>query len=83
MDANKLIELLGEHFERNKTDEIDFRKLRKAKRLTQQEAGDLAGVSRKYIGQVEQGNYYSVSLKNLQKILDVYGKELVIAVKDK
>ena len=53
MDANKLIELLAEHFERNKTDEIDFRKLRKAKRLTQQEAGDLAGVSRKYIGQVE------------------------------
>ena len=83
MDANKLIELLAEHFERNKTDEIDFRKLRKAKRLTQQEAGDLAGVSRKYIGQVEQGNYYSVSLKNLQKILDVYGKELVITVKDK
>ena len=83
MDANKLIELLAEHFERNKTDEIDFRKLRKAKRLTQQEAGDLAGVSRKYIGQGEQGNYYSVSLKNLQKILDVYGKELVIAVKDK
>ena len=83
MDANKLIELLAEHFERNKTVEIDFRKLRKAKRLTQQEAGDLAGVSRKYIGQIEQGNYYSVSLKNLQKILDVYGKELVIAVKDK
>lgn len=83
MDANKLIELLAEHFERNKTDEIDFRKLRKAKRLTQQEAGDLAGVSRNYIGQVEQGNYYSVSLKNMQKILDVYGKELVIAVKDK
>ena len=83
MDANKLIELLAEHFERNKTDEIVFRKLRRAKRLTQQEAGDLAGVSRKYIGQVEQGNYYSDSLKNLQKILDVYGKELVIAVKDK
>lgn len=83
MDANKLIELLAEHFERNKTDEIDFRKLRKAKRLTQQEAGDLAGVSRNYIGKIEEGDYYSVSLKNLQKILDVYGKELVIAVKDK
>ena len=63
--------------------ELDLRRIRKAKRMTQEEVGILAGISRNYVAQIEAGRYNTATLKTLRKVLAVYGKELVITVKDK
>ena len=81
MDKNKIIDEAGQQLGTNFKD-LDLRRIRKAKRLTQQEVGILAGISRNYVAQIEAGRYNTATLKTLRKVLAVYGKELVITVKD-
>ena len=82
MDKEKIIDEAAEHFNTEFKD-LDLRKLRKSQRYSQQEAAELAGISRNYIAQIEAGRYNTATLKTLRKVLAVYGKELVITVKDK
>ena len=81
MDKNKIIDEAGQQLGTNFKD-LDLRRIRKAKRLTQQEVGILAGISRNYVAQIEAGRYNTATLKTLTKVLGVLGKQLVITVKD-
>ena len=81
MDKNKIIDEAGQQLGTNFKD-LDLRRIRKAKRLTQEEVGILAGISRNYVAQIEAGRYNTATLKTLTRVLGVLGKELVITVKD-
>ena len=83
MDKEKIIDGAAQHLDGTNFNELDLRRIRKAKRMSQDEVGVLAGISRNYVGQIEAGRYNTATLKTLQKVLAVYGKELVITVKDK
>ena len=83
MDKEKIIDEAAQHLDGTNFNELDLRRIRKAKRMTQEEVGILAGISRNYVGQIEAGRYNTATLKTLRKVLAVYGKELVITVKDK
>lgn len=83
MDKEKIIDEAAQHLDGTNFNELDLRRIRKAKRMTQDEVGVLAGISRNYVGQIEAGRYNTATLKTLRKVLAVYGKELVITVKDK
>ena len=54
------------------------RKERKARKLTQQELGELAGTGLNFVSQVERGKE-TVRLDKLLAIMKVVGLELVIA----
>lgn len=82
MDKEKIIDGAAQHLDGTNFNELDLRRIRKAKRMTQEEVGILAGISRNYVGQIEAGRYNTATLKTLRKVLAVYGKELVITVKD-
>ena len=83
MDKEKTIDGAAQHLDGTNFNELDLRRIRKAKRMSQDEVGVLAGISRNYVGQIEAGRYNTATLKTLRKVLAVYGKELVITVKDK
>ena len=83
MDKEKIIDGAPQHLDGTNFNELDLRRIRKAKRMSQDEVGVLAGISRNYVGQIEAGRYNTATLKTLRKVLAVYGKELVITVKDK
>lgn len=83
MDKEKIIDGAAQHLDGTNFNELDLRRIRKAKRMTQDEVGILAGISRNYVAQIEAGRYNTATLKTLRKVLAVYGKELVITVKDK
>jgi len=83
MDKEKIIDEAAQHLDGTNFNELDLRRIRKAKRMSQDEVGVLAGISRNYVGQIEAGRYNTATLKTLRKVLAVYGKELVITVKDK
>jgi len=83
MDKEKIIDGAAQHLDGTNFNELDLRRIRKAKRMSQDEVGVLAGISRNYVGQIEAGRYNTATLKTLRKVLAVYGKELVITVKDK
>jgi transcriptional regulator with XRE-family HTH domain len=83
MDKEKIIDGAAQHLDGTNFNELDLRRFRKAKRMSQDEVGVLAGISRNYVGQIEAGRYNTATLKTLRKVLAVYGKELVITVKDK
>ena len=83
MDKDKIIDGAAQHLDGTNFKELDLRRIRKAKRLTQDEVGKAAGISRNYVAQIEAGRYNTATLKTLRKVLAVYGKELVITVKDK
>lgn len=83
MDKEKIIDGAAQHLDGTNFNELDLRRIRKAKRMTQEEVGILAGISRNYVAQIEAGRYNTATLKTLRKVLAVYGKELVITVKDK
>ena len=83
MDKEKIIDEAAQHLDGTNFNELDLRRIRKAKRMSQDEVGILAGISRNYVGQIEAGRYNTATLKTLRKVLAVYGKELVITVKDK
>ena len=83
MDKEKIIDGAAQHLDGTNFNELDLRRIRKAKRMSQDEVGVLAGISRNYVGQIEAGRYITATLKTLRKVLAVYGKELVITVKDK
>lgn len=83
MDKEKIIDGAAQHLDGTNFNELDLRRIRKAKRMSQDEVGILAGISRNYVGQIEAGRYNTATLKTLRKVLAVYGKELVITVKDK
>lgn len=83
MDKEKIIDEAAQHLDGTNFNELDLRRIRKAKRMTQEEVGILAGISRNYVAQIEAGRYNTATLKTLRKVLAVYGKELVITVKDK
>lgn len=82
MDKEKIIDEAAQHLDGTNFNELDLRRIRKAKRMTQDEVGILAGISRNYVAQIEAGRYNTATLKTLRKVLAVYGKELVITVKD-
>jgi len=82
MDKEKIIDGAAQHLDGTNFNELDLRRIRKAKRMTQEEVGILAGISRNYVAQIEAGRYNTATLKTLRKVLAVYGKELVITVKD-
>ena len=82
MDKEKIIDGAAQHLDGTNFNELDLRRIRKAKRMSQDEVGVLAGISRNYVGQIEAGRYNTATLKTLRKVLAVYGKELVITVKD-
>ena len=82
MDKEKIIDGAAQHLDGTNFNELDLRRIRKAKRMTQDEVGILAGISRNYVAQIEAGRYNTATLKTLRKVLAVYGKELVITVKD-
>lgn len=82
MDKVRILEKAAQELTADGYKELDFRRIRKAKRLTQEEVGRLAGISRNYVAQIEAGRYNTATLKTLRKVLAVYGKELVITVKD-
>lgn len=82
MDKVKILEQAAQELDAEGYKELDFRRIRKAKRMTQDEVGRLAGISRNYVAQIEAGRYNTATLKTLRKVLAVYGKELVITVKD-
>ena len=82
MDKEKIIDEAAQHLDGTNFNELDLRRIRKAKRMSQDEVGVLAGISRNYVGQIEAGRYNTATLKTLRKVLAVYGKELVITVKD-
>ena len=83
MDKEKIIDGAAQHLDGTNFNELDLRRIRKAKRMSQDEVGVLAGISRNYVGQIEAGRYNTATLKTLRKVLADYGKELVITVKDK
>lgn len=83
MDKEKIIDEAAQHLDGTNFNELDLRRIRKAKRMSQDEVGILAGISRNYVAQIEAGRYNTATLKTLRKVLAVYGKELVITVKDK
>lgn len=83
MDKEKIIDGAAQHLDGTNFNELDLRRIRKAKRMSQDEVGVLAGISRNYVAQIEAGRYNTATLKTLRKVLAVYGKELVITVKDK
>ena len=83
MDKEKIIDGAAQHLDGTNFNELDLRRIRKAKRMSQDEVGVLAGISRNYVGQIEAGRYNTATHKTLRKVLAVYGKELVITVKDK
>lgn len=82
MDKEKIIDGAAQHLDGTNFNELDLRRIRKAKRMSQEEVGILAGISRNYVAQIEAGRYNTATLKTLRKVLAVYGKELVITVKD-
>ncbi len=83
MDKVRILEKAAQELTADGYKELDFRRIRKAKRLTQEEVGRLAGISRNYVAQIEAGRYNTATLKTLTKVLGVLGKQLVITVKDK
>ena len=82
MDKVRILEKAAQELTADGYKELDFRRIRKAKRLTQEEVGRLAGISRNYVAQIEDGRYITATLKTLTKVLGVLGKQLVITVKD-
>jgi transcriptional regulator with XRE-family HTH domain len=46
---------------------FNIRRVREEKGLTQEELGDLAGLHRAYVGQIERGEK-NIGLRNLEKI---------------
>ena len=57
-----------------------FTDLRKETGLTQKMASEQAGMSAHYVARIECGNY-SPSVRNLDKVLNVYGYELEVGKK--
>jgi transcriptional regulator with XRE-family HTH domain len=51
---------------------FNIRAIREARGLSQEELGDLAGLHRAYIGQIERGEK-NIGLKNLEKIAKALG----------
>ena len=82
MEKDLIIEKVAEHLGEYDPTEYNPRKIRKSKRLSQQKASELAGISRYSIILIEKGQDDTVKLSTLRKLLTAYGKELVIAVKD-
>jgi len=82
MDKVRILEKAAQELTVDGYKELDIRKIRKAKRLTQEEVGKAAGISRNYVAQIEAGRYNTATLKTLTRVLGVLGKELVITVKD-
>ena len=83
MDKVRVLEKAAQELTVDGYKELDIRKIRKAKRMTQTDVAILAGISRNYVAQIEAGRYNTATLKTLGKVLAVLGKELVITVKDK
>lgn len=61
---------------------IEIRSLRKAKRLTQGQLADIAGISRVTLGKLERGQLGSITLKTMDIILDVLGYEIAFKTKN-
>jgi transcriptional regulator with XRE-family HTH domain len=53
-----------------------LRSLRRARNLTQEQLGELAGLNYKYLGAIERGEE-NPSLKVIEKIADALGLELI------
>jgi DNA-binding XRE family transcriptional regulator len=51
---------------------FNIRRVREEKGLTQEELGDLAGLHRAYIGQIERGEE-NIGVRNLEKIAEALG----------
>ncbi len=67
-----------------KLDEIgdEIKVLRKAKRQTQEQLADIAGISRVTMGKLERGQLGAIGLKTLDIILDALGYEIAIKPKN-
>ena len=82
MNKVKIMEKAAQELGAEAYKELDIRRIRKAKRMTQTDVAILAGISRNYVAQIESGRYNTATLKTLTKVLGVLGKQLVITVKD-
>ena len=82
MNKVKIMEKAAQELGAEAYKELDIRRIRKAKRMTQTDVATLAGISRNYVAQIESGRYNTATLKTLTKVLGVLGKQLVITVKD-
>lgn len=61
---------------------FNTRTIREARGLSQEQLGDLAGLHRAYIGQIERGEK-NIGLKNLEKIATALGVCLKLLLDDK
>ena len=61
---------------------FNIRTIRDAQGLSQEELGELAGLHRAYIGQIERGEK-NIGLKNLEKIAKALGVSVKVLLDDK
>ena len=66
------------------TEQVGFniRTIREARRLSQEQLGELAGLHRAYIGQIERGEK-NIGIRNLSKIAKALGVCVKFLVDDK
>ena len=57
---------------------IRIRQARKEKRLTQEQLAELAGISRKTLGQIEAGTVPDIGIRKVERALEVLCMELTV-----
>jgi len=55
-----------------------IRLARKEKRLTQAQLAEMAGISRKTLGQIETGSVAEIGIRKVARLLEVLGLELTM-----
>jgi transcriptional regulator with XRE-family HTH domain len=55
---------------------IKIRQARKGKKLTQAQLANMAGISRKTLGQIETGTVPDIGIRKVMRMLEVLGLEL-------
>lgn len=55
-----------------------MRLARKEKKLTQAQVAEMAGISRKTLGQIETGTVADIGIRKVARVLEVLGLELTV-----